>query len=221
MQDKRVIIIAGGDFKDLDFYKKLFWQDDFIICVNGGTEHALRLEIKPSLVIGDLDSLTSLARDFIDRMNVQIEKHPSAKEKSDLELAVDYAVEINPKEIIILGALGGPRVDHAFINLLLLSIPLSLGITASLLNERQEIRLIDKQLIIAGERGDYVSLFALSTDAVGVKTDGLKFPLHGETLKFASTRGLSNEIVTTPAKITLKKGLLLCIKTCRIGQQAL
>ena len=64
--------------------------------------------------------------------------------------------------------------------------------------------LVDKQLELAGEIGDFLSLFPLSAD-VKHYYQGLKYPLEDETLYLGPTRGLSNEFIETRAKITIRE----------------
>ncbi len=210
---KRVVIIANGDLKDLGFYQNLVDDDDLILCVNGGSAHALDLGLKPDLVIGDLDSLQAADREKIDQMKVQLITSPSEKDKSDLELAVDHAVGLKPDEILIIGALGGKRFDHAFINVLLLDIPLRQEVPARIVDENQEIFLAREEIVLSGEKGNYLSLFALTDKVCGIVTEGLKYALNNESLYFASTRGLSNELTASQAKISFRSGLLLVVKT--------
>ncbi len=210
---KRVVIIANGDLKDLSYYHGLVEESDFVLCVNGGTGHALALGLEPDTIIGDLDSLHPSDREKIDQNYTQLIGHPAEKDKSDLELALDHAVSLKPAEILIIGALGGARYDHAFINTLLLYVPLRNGISARIIDERQEIIMARKEAIITGSKGAYISLFALTNEVSGIVTEGLKYALNGESLSYASTRGLSNELTAEQAKITFKSGLLLIIKT--------
>ncbi len=217
MHPKRVVIIANGDLEDLDFYQRLIKADDFIVCVDGGSGHALDLGLKPDLVIGDLDSLRADDQVKIKQLKPQLIKHPAAKDKSDLELAIDKAVEMQPDQILIIGALGGARADHAFVNLLLLHFPLSHDIPACIVDRRQEIRLVKSEVVIEGSTGDYLSLFSLVAESSGIFTEGLKYPLRGGSLYFASTLGLSNELAESRAKITITSGLLLVIRTRVIG----
>ncbi len=213
MPPKRVVIIANGDLRDLAFYRGLLKADDLIFCVNGGTRHALDLGLKPDVIIGDLDSLDPDDRQKLKEFSPQLIEHPPEKEKSDLELALDHAVGMQPKGILIIGALGGRRTDHAFINLLLLYLPLRDSIPACIIDERQEILMAEKEVVVKGAVGDYISLFTLTAESRGIITEGLKYPLKDETLHLASTRGLSNELTAPRAKIRIQSGLLLIIKT--------
>lgn len=213
MVSKRVVIIANGDLKELAFYQALIRADDFIVCVNGGTGHALAMGLKPDLVIGDLDSLSAADREEVGSIKPEFIVHPSEKDKSDLELALDHSVKMEPLEIIIVGALGGPRFEHAFINALLLYIPLRRRIPARIVSENQEVILVRDQVTLTGTAGDYLSIFALTNRADGVATEGLKYPLNNESLHFASTLGLSNELIAAQVKVSLQSGLLLLIKS--------
>lgn len=219
MLPNRAVIIASADLKDPGFYRRLLKADDYVICADGGTGHALALGLVPDLVIGDLDSLEPDHKKEIKQLQVQVIPYPSEKDQSDLELAIDHAVGVDPAEILIIGALGGRRADHGFINLLLLSIPLRRGIPARIVDESQEIHLIDKEIIIEGKKGDNISLFSLAAETGGIVTRGLHFSLENETLYFASTRGLSNIITAPPVKISIDNGLLLVIKTSQQSRQ--
>lgn len=215
MPPKRVVIIANGDLDDLNFHRSLLQADDYIISVNGGTGHALSLGLKPALIVGDLDSISREQKAELSKLGSDLVKHPAEKEKSDLELALDRAIAIQPAEILIIGALGGRRTDHALINLLLLKLPLDSNIPASIVDENQEIYLVRDRLAIKGTPGDYLSLFPLGDEAAGIFTENLKYPLKDETLHFASTRGLSNELTANTATVIVRSGLLLLIKTKR------
>lgn len=210
---KRLVIIAGGELKDFNFYRNLLEHSDYIVCVNGGTAHALALNLKPDLVVGDLDSLAKTDLSKVEQIGSRVVQYPAAKDKSDLELALDLAVKMKPSRLMIFGALGGSRIDHGFINLLLLKIPLEQGIPAMIIDENHVIQLTDSKLEIDGETGDYVSLFPLTEKVCGVCTTGLKYPLQNEALYFASSRGLSNELKADRAVVTISSGLLMMIKT--------
>jgi thiamine pyrophosphokinase len=215
MKNRRVIIIANGDLIKPAYYRDLIADDDYIICVNGGSIHALSIGVKPDLLIGDLDSLPEKERKQIMDAKPELIEYSAAKDKSDLELAVDYAIALNPGEIIIIGALGGARVDHELINIMLLLLPMDKGIPARILDETQQIYICRGSLELDGSPGDYLSLFALTGNVEGVTTEGLIYHLQGETLNFASSRGLSNEFTATQAFVSIKSGLLLVIKTTR------
>ncbi len=46
----------------------------------------------------------------------------------------------------------------------------------------------------------------------GVTTEGLAYPLRGETLEAGSSRGVSNVFVEETARISVERGVLLAIR---------
>ena len=54
---KRIIIFANGELPDSNKALLLLHADDYIICADGGTRHAVTLAVQPDLIIGDMDSL--------------------------------------------------------------------------------------------------------------------------------------------------------------------
>jgi len=213
LQPKRIVIIANGDLENPKFYRELLREDDYIICADGGSHHARTLGLTPDLIIGDLDSVDPLALPKAGALKPEVIRYPPTKDHSDLELAVEHAVKLKPGEILMIGALGGSRVDHSLFNLMLLRRPLIAQIPARIIDCNQELFMISDQLTLEGQSGDYLSLFPLTADVEGVTTTGLKYPLDHETLEFASSRGLSNELFGARASVSIARGILLVIKT--------
>lgn len=212
---KRIIIIANGDLENPGFYKALLQPDDYIICANGGSRHARTLGLTPDLLIGDLDSVDHSILPGSGDIKPEVIKYPAEKDRSDLELAIEQAILLKPREIIMIGALGGDRVDHTLFNLRLLHLPLAHQIPARIVDHRQELILLQDELEFEGQPGDSLSLFPQSADVKGVTTEGLKYPLKNKTLLFASSLGLSNELTGNRARVSISRGILLVIKTAK------
>ena len=216
MQSRRIFIFANGDCRDPDFYRRRINPEDLVICADGGSRHVLAMGIRPSVVIGDSDSLDPDHRRELQQLPVEWICNPLLdQEQSDLEMALHYALSLQPAELFLCGALGGSRVDHTLINLFLLTIPFRAGVPARIIDERQTVRLMDRELVQTGRPGDCFSLFSLTPETGGVTTQGLRYPLDGETLYFGSTRGLSNELTSEIARVTAESGLLLTVHTAR------
>lgn len=206
----RIIILANGELPDLDKARSLIQADDYIICADGGTRHALALGIKPHLIIGDMDSASKEALEQFRRNAVDIELFPQDKNETDLELAIDHALGLKPNEIIIAGALGG-RLDQTLANIALLtSTPYPLPVTR-LDDGVEEILLCRDQVEVHGRSGDIVSLIPWQGEVTAVQTMNLKWPLRKETLYPEKTRGISNEMIGNAASISIGSGLLLIV----------
>jgi thiamine pyrophosphokinase len=185
-------------------------NNDLIIAADGGARHCLDHNIAPEIVIGDLDSLDEEDLATLETAGAEIIQHPTRKDHTDLELALTYAQERQVEEILILAALGA-RWDQTITNLLMPTAFQPARI--KLVDGPQEMLFLHagQQLEITGKPGDTVSLIPLGGDAHGVTTHNLEYPLNGECLHFASSRGVSNVLLSEKAAIHLEQGSLLCV----------
>lgn len=207
---QRVLIFANGDLPDIKRAQSLLRRDDFILCADGGTRHALALGVKPNLVLGDMDSLEKDHWEKLQEWGVEVEIFPRDKDETDLEHAIRTAMGLNPREIVILAALGG-RVDQTLANITLLTDPRLAAFNVRLDDGVEEIVLCRDQARMHGKRGDIVSLIPWGAPVVGVQTEQLKWPLDKETLHPDKTRGISNEMLAGSAVISIESGLLLVV----------
>ena len=221
----QAIIVADGEIRP---GAALLWALDvfaaepsLIVAADGGALKAERLGLRPDLVVGDGDSLPSEKAAQLRDSGVEVILHPIAKDESDTELAVREALARGASSLVLLGAFGGERVEHTVANLLLLALPELAGIEAALVDGASTVRVIGlggpASIEIQGTPGDFVSLFPLSENVEGVTTDGLRFPLTGETLMQGPARGLSNELIGSSASVSTRSGRLAVIHTVRAG----
>jgi thiamine pyrophosphokinase len=206
----RTIIFANGELPDLEQARLLLHPDDYIICADGGTRHALMLGLTPNLVIGDMDSVERDQWQKLEKAGVSIELFPRDKNETDLELAINRALELEPKEILILGALGG-RLDQTLGNITLLTASLHASHSIRIDDGIEEIFFCRNQAQVHGRSGDIVSLIPWGDPVHGIQTQDLKWPLRNEILYPDKTRGISNEMVNDVASIKIDSGLLLII----------
>ena len=209
---QRIIIFANGELPDINKARTILRDDDYIICADGGTRYASSLDLKPALVIGDMDSAESSLLQKLQADGASIERYPRDKDETDLELAINKAIELNPKEIVIVAALGG-RVDQMLGNIALLSnIQLS-TINIKLDDGVEEIFFCREQVQVHGGSGDIVSLISWQGAVTGIQTDNLRWSLYNETLHPDKTRGISNEMMDDVASIKISSGMLLVVHT--------
>jgi len=207
---RRVIIFANGELPNVEKARALVKADDYIICADGGTHHALALEITPHLVIGDMDSVTKPEMERLKKADVLIELYPRDKNETDLELALNRALEKGPSSILIVGALGG-RLDQAVGNISLLSDSRLATLDVRLDDGVEEVLFCRDKSQVEGRRGDIVSLIPWHGAVKGISTNGLRWPLSNETLYPEKTRGISNEMLEAVAEVSIEVGLLLII----------
>lgn len=207
---QRIIIIANGELPDLDQARLLIHAGDYIICADGGTRHALALGIRPNLIVGDMDSAEKGQLQALQKADVPIELFPYDKNETDLELAIHRAIELQPKQLLILAALGG-RLDQTLGNIALLSEDRLSNIDFRLDDGVEEIFLCRDQAQVRGRSGDIVSLIPWQGAVSGIQTENLKWPLHHETLYPDKTRGISNQMIGDTASVSIGSGLLLIV----------
>lgn len=195
--------------------------DPAVIAADGGARHASALALRIDRWVGDGDSLGDAGIAELRASGVDIDRYPLDKDQSDTELAILAALDRTPSAITIVGALGGPRVDHALANVTLLSMPALAGLDVRIVAADARVRLLRAPMSgggrahvdLDGRSGDLVSLVPVGGDAVGITTAGLEYTLDDETLFEGFTRGLSNVRAATVARLELRSGRLLVIET--------
>lgn len=205
-----VVVFTGGD--PIDPATSLTWPvGAFVIAADSGLHGALALQKKVDLAVGDFDSVDPGVLERAEQSGVVVERHPPDKDHTDLELALDRAVLLGARRILVVGGHGG-RVDHFLANLLALASPkyAALHIEACLGPAR--VHVVRDRVVLDGAAGDVVTLLPLHGPALGVTTEGLRFPLTAERLSVGSTRGVSNELVSDRGVVTLDSGVLLAIQ---------
>lgn len=195
----RAVIIGNGDIKNYGYIKSKIRHEDFIICADGGIRHAKAMSLKIDIALGDFDSY-ELDEDI---------KHivyPVRKDFIDGEIAMNYAIEHNYDEVLMLG-MTGTRLDHTLTNIMLLTKHKN----AYLIDDNNEIRILHKRLVFEGYKGKTLSVIPISENVSGLNSVGLDYPLNDTSLRFATGMGNSNVIIDDYAEITIEKGVAVVI----------
>ena len=206
-----VVIVANAPSLSLDPYRSLITDADVVIAADGGANALVEARLRPSLVIGDLDSLDNDRLAALAADGVELRRFPREKDETDLELALLHAAAIGAERIDILGALGG-RWDHTFANVAMLAMPELQGRQVRLIDERQRLFLVRDQATLDGSPGDTLSLLPLTPVVRGITTRGLFYSLEDATLYFERARGVSNILIDPPGFVSLREGLLLVVQ---------
>jgi thiamine pyrophosphokinase len=207
----RAVLVAGSDLAGA-LNPDLLATADLLVAVDGGANALARVDVLPGVLVGDLDSVSPLVKTALQDRGVELVLLPIAKEVTDTEAALRLVVERGANDIIVLGALGGPRLDHLVGNLFLLTAEWLAGCRVRLVDERHEVLLAAGDIMLEGEQGDAVSLLPLTPEVTQVYTNGLLYPLAGDTLRRAATRSLSNTMTGSKARITHGDGSLLVMR---------
>lgn len=205
----RYILFLNGTLNNIDYVKSIVNDTDKIIAVDGGLNYVYKLNLIPQFILGDLDSVDkNILNHYKD--TVELIKYPSEKDFTDLELALEIAKEQGATEIIILSGTGG-RIDHYLGNINALAYCVDNNISASLLDEKTRITVIDKNIELKNVKDKTISLIPLTSVVENITTEGLKYSLTNENLYVGKCRGISNEAITNNIKINLSKGKLIIV----------
>ena len=208
---KAVVVAAGeehaGDLRHLA-------DADLIIAADGGANWLAARDVIPSLLVGDMDSVDPEVVDRFESSGTRIQRSPTDKDETDTELAVHAALDAGADDLVVLSALGGLRLDHALSNLLLLADESLWAGRMRLMAGSTQVHAVrgGERLQLAGHVGDVVSLLPVGGVAHGVVTEGLRYPLRGESLQMGRARGVSNVVVAEPAAVTIDRGVLIVVE---------
>lgn len=210
MSDEIVVVVAGGEAPPADAAHAVP-DGALVIAADGGLEHACTLGLKVGVAVGDFDSASPSAVAAAEETGTRVVRHPADKDATDLELALDAAAAMSPERILVLAG-GGGRLDHQLATLLLLGSHRYARSQVDAFVGSARVHVIHGERTLEGSHGELVTLLALHGPAEGVRTDGLTYPLRGETLEAGSSRGVSNVFAADTARISLERGVLLAIR---------
>jgi len=207
------LIVTGGDPPRADSLDRLALPARdriLVIGADSGVHHAHALGLTVDIAVGDFDSIDPEVLRSL--RGCEIRRHPVDKDATDLELALDSALESGADRAIVIGGYGG-RFDHLIGNVFLI---------AANRFERLHLRAVMGEALVAvvhpgmeleltGEPGANLTVLAVHGAATGVDIEGLAWPLHDATLHPGSTLGLSNRFLTSEARIRVRTGTLLVL----------
>ncbi len=180
-------------------------NDSLIIAADGGYDTLLNFGIKPSFIVGDLDSVKNVPE------NIEIVRYRVKKDETDMHLAYLEAKRRGYKNFRIFGGIGG-RLDHTLANVSLLSYIKNMGDDVELVGDREDIFIVKNECIsLLGISGNYFSVFAYGADAEGVSIKNAEYEIENFTLTTSFPLGVSNRFKNRCAEIKVDNGTLIII----------
>jgi thiamine pyrophosphokinase len=222
------LILADGDAPDRAELDRAWpgWDAGIalVVAADGGARHADGLGVTIDAWVGDGDSIGSAELAELEASGVPIDRSSPDKDESDTELAVRAALARGAGGVVIVGGLGGERIDHALANIGLLAMDELRGRPAVMLDAASRISLLLAPAEggapvlrpLPGRVGDLVSLLPVGDGVVGVTTHGLRYPLVDEPLPAGPARGLSNMRTAPDASVSVRGGMLLIVESPRL-----
>ncbi|MBC8570908.1 thiamine diphosphokinase [Zongyangia hominis] len=202
---KRCVILSAAPVWNTRGMRELIEEGDMIICADGGVKLAEKLGVRPSLILGDFDSLDEVPHGA-PVMTYQVEK-----DDTDTMLAVKQGIAYGCGYFLLLGCTGG-GFDHTYANIQALCYLTNHGCEGYLMDADNIATMITNTTVeVKRQPGFKLSLFAYSERCEGVTIRGVKYPLTDYTLLHSFPLGARNEILEEKAEITVKKGTLLIV----------
>ncbi len=196
-----------------------------VVAADSGLDLARRLGIRPTLVVGDFDSVTRDALMWAAEEGIEMVPFPTDKDETDLDLAIGAALAEGIDRLIVLGGAGG-RLDHLLGNIgAIVRAGQQVPTEAWLGTERVAVVTAERSAERAAEwsaelaAGTVVSVLPVAGDAV-VSERGVRWPLDRHLLPLGSTQGVSNEAVGTPGEpvvVSVHEGCALVIVPAQEG----
>lgn len=206
----KVALVLNGDPPEPEDLK-LLSACDAIVCADGAARALLRADHPPTVIVGDLDSLDPDAYKWADALDVPIERHPTQKDKTDGELALEKVLEMDPGSVLILGGHGG-HTAMFLANLKLLRRCHDRGLEAAMVGHGESIRFVSAggEIAMAGRAGFRLDVLAIDSKAV-VDIEGTEWDGEGLELSSRSARGVSNRIAKDGARIVVQEGTVMVV----------
>ena len=207
-------IVLAGNGRVEPVVRAQLPQPADVIAADSGLTVASALGLAVDHLVGDLDSVDPGAVEAAEAGGTTVERHPTEKDATDLELALDAAIARGARHVAVVDA-GGDRLDHLLGNVLLLASSVFAGTAIEGFCGDARLGVArggEAPATITGAPGSLVTLLPLGGPARGIVTDGLRYPLRDEELAPGTTRGVSNELLTETASVRLSDGTLLVVQ---------
>jgi thiamine pyrophosphokinase len=188
-------------------------KDAVWVGVDRGVYELMRRGIRPDYAFGDFDSLSETEKQVLS-VEANIFTFPQEKDQTDLELAVNWAIEQHPETITVYGATGG-RLDHEWANLSLLQK--SIGTETEMMMVDKQNRIVARApgnyQIKRDSRYPYVSFLPLGESIKSLTLKGFKYPLEHIDVERDSTLTVSNEITEEKGTYSFTAGIVMIVRS--------
>ena len=155
MEVETVVVVAGGH--PSPGCAPVLPERAHVIAADSGVDRALALGLRIDRAIGDFDSVSTAGLAAAEAAGAVIERHPAAKDATDLELALDAAIALEPSRILVIGSAGG-RLDHLLGSILLLGDARYASATVDAYLDDNRVTVIRGSRTLTGTPGEIVSL---------------------------------------------------------------
>ncbi|WML43661.1 thiamine diphosphokinase [Neobacillus sp. PS3-40] len=209
-------ILAGGPIDLVPDLTDFIQENCIWVGVDRGVFFLLERKINPDIAFGDFDSVSPEEMVEIEKHVDHLNKFKPEKDETDLELALNWALEQNPTEIRLFGASGG-RLDHFFANVQLLIKPvLANNLTTIYLIDQKNsvsVKSAGKHTISKDVTKKYISFVPVTLNVTNLTLKGFKYPLNNCHIPLGSTLCISNELLGDDGTFSFSEGILIVVRS--------
>ncbi|RSD28292.1 thiamine diphosphokinase [Mesobacillus subterraneus] len=212
----KIHLVAGGPLNLIPEFAPFDEKEAVWIGIDRGVYYLLNAGIRPEAAFGDFDSVTEEELAEIERKVKELKKFKPEKDETDMELALNWALEQEPEGITIFGATGG-RLDHLMANIQLLLKPLQkkndihieiIDLTNILYIKGPGTYTVEKM-----EDFKYISFLPVTPAVSGLTLENFKYPLNDCHIPMGSTLCISNELIRGHGTFSFSEGILLVVRS--------
>ncbi|WP_283152245.1 thiamine diphosphokinase [Guptibacillus hwajinpoensis] len=208
-----IYIVAGGPEEDLPTHllteRNVRW-----IGVDRGVYTLLKNNIIPEHGFGDFDSVTNEEREWMESHDLSFTVYPSEKDHTDLEIALDWAIDEDPEEITMYGVTGG-RLDHSWMNVQMLIKGVKSHVKLAIEDKlnRLEMKEPGTYTVQKDHRFPYMSFLSFTPEVKGLTLIGYRYPLKNRHISWGSSLCISNELIEENGSYSFNQGILLVVRS--------
>jgi thiamine pyrophosphokinase len=181
-----------------------------LLAADGGANHLARIGLKPSAVIGDLDSIHDQTRAWLGEQTMV---HRPDQDRTDLDKALSHAFfDVGLTSLNVLAALGG-RIDHDLGNLGLLA-RLGLGERLVFVEEDRRVLAVAVEAELSSRPGEIWSFWTFDPSVL-VTIEGVRWAVENAQLDAASRPSISNEATSDRVQILTTGGAVVVMRHYR------
>ncbi len=201
------VVFLDGSYEDADYYRAWAEAAGLVVAADGGARFLLAAGIAPDVVVGDFDSLSSDDADRLAGLGVAAVRHPTRKDQTDGELAVEEALRRGAGELVLAGALGA--LDHTLGHLAILRRLAARGVPARVASPDLCVRVLvaPADVVLDAAPRTRVSVVPLGAGAV-VTLVGFDYPLERGVLPADACLGLGNFVAAAGARVAVHDGVV-------------
>lgn len=209
-------LVAGGPSNLIPDFHLYDGSDIIWVGIDRGVFYLLKAGVKPAAAFGDFDSVSETEMAEIEQVVTDLKKFKPEKDETDMELALNWALEQKPDSIKIFGATGG-RLDHLMANIHLLVKPLQKGseIHIEMIDEKNTlyVKKAGTYTVSKMDEYKYISFLPVTSAVSGMTLENFKYALNDCHIPMGSTLCISNELIRGHGTFSFSEGILLVVRS--------